>query len=110
MKQIKRNLARINHLFEVYDGYKRKRNPLLISSDLIIQEPLKSEVSLKNDKKIELVSQDAPKYLSKCLATNTTSTKNQSMPPKKDLATTLVIQEVSLTKVVPNNECIVDSK
>lgn len=38
LKMIKRNLGRINHLFEVYDGYKRRRTPLKLSSDVFIHE------------------------------------------------------------------------
>lgn len=38
MKLIKRNLGRISRLFEVYDGYRDKKKPLAINSDLMIHE------------------------------------------------------------------------
>jgi hypothetical protein len=63
MKLIKKNLGRISRLFEVYDGYKTKRNPLLISSDLIIQEPILIQENITKDKISELAKSNVPTNL-----------------------------------------------
>jgi len=38
LKSIKKSIGRMNRLFEIYEGYKKKRDPLTISPDEMIEE------------------------------------------------------------------------
>jgi len=53
LSSIKKSIGRMNRLFEIYEGYKKKRDPLTISPDKMLEEPALDEQTSPCEEVIE---------------------------------------------------------